>query len=225
MKDLTIIFLTVNKVPAEWADYHRKVLEEAIEDSPIITISKEPLDLGTNLIQDGPINTSNIYYQMLRGAKLASTPYIAVAEDDVLYSKDHFNCFRPRLDEFAYNMTRWGIFTWGEPTYSWKDRITNSAFIGPRELTIKALEERFAKYPDGTPEGRTGELGRRMIEDRLGLSHYKCVKFNSTVPIVDFNHCYSLDPLERNQRKKMGPLKAFDIPYWGRADELVQKFL
>jgi len=186
INDLTIIFLTVNKVPKQWAEYHKKVLLEAIGDMPVITIAREKLDWGhINLVQEGEIGDNQIYTQMLRGAKLAKTPYIAMAEDDTLYPKEHFIQFRPQLDEFAYNNARWGLFAWGEPMYHWRHRIVNSTFIGPVELTIKALEERYEKYPDGTPEFLAGELGRPIVERRLGLPSYKLVEFYSTVAIID----------------------------------------
>ncbi len=224
MIDLTVLFLTVNKVPQKWAAYHKEVLVKAAEDYPIITISREPMDWGLNLIQDAPISSSNVYRQMLRGAKLATTPYIAVAEDDALYSWEHFHSFRPKMDEFAYNSCRWGMMTWGEPSYFWTDRISNLTFLGPTELTIKALEERFAKYPDGTPGEITGELGRKQIEQVSKLPSYKSVWFGTAIPVVYFNHDYSMDPLESSHRKRRSMLRALDIPYWGRAEDLVRRF-
>ena len=224
MQDITILFLTVNKLSSQWVKYQKKVLLEAIGDTPIITISKKPLDWGINIIQDKPICSSNVYWQMLRGAKIAKTPYIAIAEDDVLYSKEHFT-FRPKLDEFAYNMNYWGLFTWGEPTYFWGYRIVNSTLIAPRDLLINVLEERFTKYPDGTPEGRTGEVARYGIESKLGLPHYKYIPFYSTIASVKFHHNHSLDILERNHRKRMAPIRAYSIPYWKEAKELVKKFI
>lgn len=225
MQDLTILFLTVNKVPEGWAEYHKKVLLEAANGFPIITISKKPLDWGTvNIIQNEPISSANIYRQVLRGAKIATTPFIAIAEDDVLYNVEHFANFRPPKDTFAYNMYRWGIFTWGEPTYFWNDRIHNAEMVAPRELAIDALEERFAKYPGDSSVGRDGELGKNRIEKQLGLTLRNSVKFCTTVPIIAFNHDYSIDPLELNHKKRMGTIRAFDIPLWGRAEELVKKF-
>jgi hypothetical protein len=225
MTDLSILFLTVNKVPEKWAKYQREVLMKAIGNTPLITISRVSMDWGTNIIQEEPFNSSNIYKQMLRGAKMAKTPYIAVAEDDALYPAEHFKNFRPKLDEFAYNSCRWGTLSWGEPTYFWADRISNLTFIGPRELTIKALEERFAKYPNGTPEDSTGELGRKQIEARLRLPSYKVVWFGTTIPVVYFCHDYSLDPLDKNHKKRRAMLRAYDIPYWGKASELQKKFV
>lgn len=222
--DLTIIMLTANRVPKGWAAFHKEKLLEAAGSFPIITISREPLDWGINILQTEPYGISNIYYQMLKGAKIATTPYIAVAEDDVLYPKEHFE-YRPPEGVFAYNMNRFNVFRWSKvPTYFWKDRIGNSTFIGHRDLTIEALEERFNKYPDGTPERYTGEIGRANIEGKLGISRRKAIWFETEISVVKVDHELGIDRLARTHRKGMGSLRAYDIPYWGKAEEIVKKF-
>lgn len=224
-KDITIIFLTANKVPKGWAAFHKEKLLEATGNTPIITISKEPLDWGINVIQKEPYGISNVYWQLLRGAKMAKTKYIAVVEDDTLYPKEHFE-FRPPLDTFAYNRNKFGLFTWGVPTFYWYDRFKNSTLVAPRELTVEALEERFAKYPKGTPESAhfTGELGRNNIEKNLGVTLRKSMWFTTGVSIVNLDHEFGIDHLGRTHRKAMGMLRAYEIPYWGRAEDIVKKF-
>lgn len=224
MKDLTIIFLTVNKVPLKWAEYQKQILLEAVGDTHIITISKKPLDWGTNIIQTELECLSNLYWQMLKGAKVAKTPYIAIAEDDALYHKEHFK-FRPPLNSFAYNMNRCGLFTWGVPTYFWKGRVTSSVMIAPRELTIEAIEEKFKKYPNGIPNGIAGEMGRHNVEEKQGVTLRNLVEFRTTISVVDFNHDFSIDPTQRSHRKRMGMIRAYDIPHWGRAEKLVKYFI
>lgn len=221
--DITIIMLTANKVPKKWAEFHKEKLLEAAGTSSIITISREPLDWGINILQTEPYGISNIYFQLLKGAKLAETDYIGVAEDDILYPKEHFE-YHPPLDTFAYNMNRFNVFTWGKPTYFWKNRMGNSTLIAPRKLTIEALEERFAKYPNGTPPGFTGELGRVNIEDKLGVTRRKSAWFSTEISIVKIDHELGIDRLARTHRKGMGILRAYDIPYWGKAEDIVKKF-
>lgn len=224
MKDLTAIFLTVNEVPEKWAAYHRQVLLEAIGDSPLISISKKPMDLGINILQTEPRSYSNVYRQILKGAKMAITDFIAVVEDDTLYSPDHF-LFRPQKDEFAYNMNHWSVYTWGKATYSWKPRRGNYSLVAPRLLVIEALEERFAKYPDGTPDDITGEMGRAMIEKKMRITVRKAVEYYSKISIINFAHDNGFDYLQKNHRKAFGNLLAYDIPHWGKAEELRQKFV
>lgn len=221
--NMTIIMLTANRVPKKWAQFHKQKLLEAAGNSPIITISREPLDWGINLLDTEPYTPSNIYFQLLRGAKTAETDYIAVAEDDTLYPRDHFE-YRPPSDTFGYNMNRFGLFTWGKPTYFWKDRISNSTLIAPRKLAIEALEERFNKYPHGTPPHFTGELGRPNIEDKLGVSHRKTTWFSTEISVLRIDHELGIDRLSQTHRKGMGILRAYDIPYWGKAEDIVKKF-
>lgn len=217
-KDLTIIFLTCNKLPKKWAEFHKQTLLREAKGFPIITVSREPTDIGINLIQDGAISVSTIYRQILRASKLATTPYIAIVEDDTIYPRDHFVSFRP--ETFAYNMTRWNLFTWGNPTYHYKDRATNLTLIAPRELVIKCLEERYEKYPNGSKY--EGEMGKKMVEDNLGLPHYESVKWNSTLPVLSLQHVHSIDDRENRMVKRMGFLRAFDIPHWGRAEDILK---
>src|ERR1700685_875942 len=150
--DLTVIYLTANQEPEHWATYQRTTLQIAAFDFPIITVSRKPLDWGdTNLLDEGKKSHLNMYKQMLRAAKLATTPYIAAAEDDALYHSSHFTDFRPPLDAFAYDMHRWRLFTWqDDPWYNWTNRVSNCVGILPRELFIEAWEERLAKFPGDT---------------------------------------------------------------------------
>jgi len=216
--------LTANRVPDGWAKYHKEKLLEAAGTSPIITISRKPLDWGVNLLDTEEYKISNIYFQLLRGAKEATTDFIAVAEDDTLYPKEHFE-YRPPKDSFAYNKNRFGVFRWSRrPTYFWKDRISNSTLVAPRKLTIEALEERFNKYPNGTPSYYTGELGRPNIEKKLGVRHYKSNWFSTEVSVVRVDHEEGIDRLSRTHRKRMGILQAYDIPYWGKAEDIISKF-
>jgi hypothetical protein len=217
MGDLTVLFLTVNKVPDYWVIYHKWTLLDAIGDSPLIIISKRPMDWGSlNIIQEEEPSVSNIYRQILKGARLANTPYIAIAEDDTLYHKDHFK-FRPPMDTYGYDGHRWGLFTWGKPVFYYKDRVSNAAMIAPRHLVISALEERFEKYPNNN----IGELGK---EKGTTINRQKSMNFWPDVGMIFFSHVNSLDPTEQHKSKRPGTVQAYEIPYWGRAEELVKNW-
>lgn len=235
--DLTCLFLTVNKVP--WMEYHNKILLEAIGNYPLITISAEPMNLpGIQLRQSKEQSHDKIYRLMLRGAKLATTPYIAMIEDDMLYSKDHFE-LRPPLDTFGYNWNRWSLFTWGEPTYSFKRRFCNGCSILPRLEMIDALEERFAKWKE-IPHVLNGELGYEKVEKNLGVKVRKSMPMYSKTPVVQIHHIYgtpgigkpksmlkpgdTVDLEARKIRKRMGFIRAYEIDYWGRSEELIKHF-
>ena len=233
MEDLTIIYLTTNRVPEEWAKFQREKLLEAVGDTKIISLSREPMDFGENILQTGDVRTENIFYQLLRGAKQAKTDFIAVAEDDTLYPKEHFEV---RAEAFCYNSNRWCLYTWGEPVYHLKTWIrTNAVMVGPREMAIESLEERFAKHPIDSknfPLAVSKELGH--AEKRLGITPRRNVDYKSSTPVVQFDHDYWTSgvvrsnnferELERHRKKNYGDIKAYDIPVWGKASELVKKF-
>lgn len=224
MKDLTVIYLTANQIPESFAEYQRKILLEAIGDYPLISISRKPIDFGKNLIDAGEICASNVYRIMLRGAKEASTEYVAIAEDDTLYPKEHFDLFRPDKDTFAYNQNRFALFSWGTPTYSWRNRKTNATLIAPRKLLIEALEERFAKYSQNIPDEFCGELGRERVEKNLRVTLRKSVEFFSDISVIQINHEMGIDGTARRHTKRLGSIKAYDIPFWGQAKDLIKNF-
>lgn len=224
-KDLTVIFLTQNLLPDNWNKYHQKILLEAMGDADLITVSRKPMELpGINIIQTEPSSPSNVYWQMLKAAKIAKTKYIAIAEDDTLYVQDHFNHI-PSDDTFEYNFSHWSLFVWlKEPQYGFRHRKGNYSMIANRELVIEALEERFSKYPNGTPPESTGELGRWRSDKQLGLTKRKAEDFYTSNPIINFNHEFGLDDRARRHQKTIGSLRAYDIPYWGKAKDLVKHF-
>jgi hypothetical protein len=225
MKDLTVLFITANEVPSSFAKIQLQHLMTATGDYPLITISRQPMNLGENILDTYPKSYLNIYRQMLVGAKHATTDYVAIAEDDVFYCPEHFNFYRPAPDTFAYNQNRFALFTWGEPIYSMRNRKSNCSLIAPRELMIEALEERFAKYPgDSMPAQYTGELGRKKLEHNLGVTERRSVEVYSGVSIIQFNHQAATEGIQVTRKKRLGQIKAYDIPHWGKASDLVKEY-
>lgn len=221
--DLTIIYLTASLIPENFANFQRKTLVDSIGGAPIISVSRKPISFGKNILDDGVKCTDNIYRQMLRAAKLATTPFIAIAEDDTLYNSDHFIFYRPPADTFAYNKNRLALFTWGKPMYNWRNRKSNCTLIAPRELLVASLTERFAKWPKQIPDKIVGELGRGRVEKNLGVTQRKSIEVFSDISVIQYNHNFASENAQRAHRKKPGPIRAYDIPYWGKAEDLVKK--
>lgn len=226
-EDLTVIFLSLNELPEEWNKFQQQTLLNSIGDTAIISVTRLPTIIGENcinLIQTEPRSSSNVYWQILKACNLAKTTYIAIAECDSLYPPSHFY-FRPDLDTCAYNQHHWSLFSWGTPMYGWRNRKGNYTMICSRELVIKTLTERFTKYPEGTPEHKTGEIGRERIEKHLGLTPVKTIEFSSKdAAVININHVFGLDDRQRRKHKTLGTILAKDIPYWGPATELIKNF-
>src|SRR3990167_3717549 len=52
MGDLTVVFITASEIRERFAEYQRRVLREAAKGYPIISVSRKPLDFGTNILDD-----------------------------------------------------------------------------------------------------------------------------------------------------------------------------
>lgn len=225
--DLTIIYYTANRLKPFFAENVRKQLVKAADGIPIISVSHQPMNFGTNIcVGTGVYSAMQIYRQILIGAKAAKTKYIAMAEDDTLYSPEHFRTYMPKDDEFAYNFCRWSIYTWvSPPTYSLKYRRVMSTLVAPRALTIEALEERFTKYPTEASLKNLevfSEFGK--YEKILGVTPRKSVDYRSYVPCIVFSHEEALGWNVLGKKKRMGQLRAYDIPVWGRAEDVLKNF-
>lgn len=227
MQDLTIIYITANVISDFFGRNMREHLLVAANSAPMIVVSKKPVDFwanfSDNIILEGDVSHFNIYRQALAGAKAAKTKYIAIAEDDVLYSPEHFKR-RPSRGKFAYNIACWGMYTWIEPaTFSYRAmgaRRNHGMLICERELYIEAMEERFAKYPDDDEKMREIWAEPGKYEEHLGVTVRESETFYTLPANVKFSHSEELSYHTIGRRKRQGELRALEIDYWGRAENI-----
>jgi hypothetical protein len=217
--DLTLLYITAQRLPASWQIWHRRHIDAF--GWPVFQIGRTSGDL----LDTEPRSYCNIYRQMLRGCHAVSTPFVAMAEDDVLYTSSHFTLRPPDGQAVVYNRHRWALFTWGPAIYSWRDRVSNCSLIAPRAMLIDALEERFAKHPNGWPEHATGEVGRDRVERQLGVTLRRSEELYSREAIIQINHTTATEDRQRRKRKALGPIQAVDIPHWGHASVVRSQFL
>lgn len=217
--DITICYYSANHAPQEFMNKTLEQLRVSADGIPIISVTHQPVDLGTNIVVELERSHFNIYRQALIGAQVATTPWIAMAEDDVLYSPEHFK-YRPRKAPFAYNLGYWGIYTWQDPPiYNYKGRRNLDSLICDRKKFIEAMEERFAKYPnDEANKDLWAEPGK--YERQLGVTPQETEAFYSQPPNIKFSHQTELSFEGLGTRKRAGELRATEIPYWGKASEI-----
>lgn len=216
MSDITAVYYTANVIPDKFAQDVRSQLAYASGGIPIISVSHKPLDFGQNVVVDMPRHHLSIYRQALVGAKEAKTKYIALCEDDVLYSPEHFKR-RAQPGKFAYNVAYWGIYTWSNPpVFSWKGRRNLSQLICERDSFIQVVEERLALPNDG--EIVWGEPGK--YEAKLGLTVNETETFYTHPANIMFSHETALAFGNLGTRKRIGELQATELPYWGLAKDI-----
>lgn len=209
--DLTCIFYTAGRIPSAFYKSTHNQLMKALDGIPIIEVRKP---------DDIPRSHFQIYRQALQGAKQATTKYIAMAEDDVMYSPNHFD-YRPKSAPFAYNLGYWGIYTWQDPPiYNYKGRRNMDSLICDREAFIEAMEERFDRYPNPTLEIKDIWAEPGKYERQLGVRQCMTEVFYSQPPNVKFSHPTELSFQGLGTRKRAGELRAYDVPFWGSAYEM-----
>lgn len=220
-QDLSVVYYTANVAPNGFTEVVRKLILDVASDIPIISVSHEPLDFGKNIVVDLPRHHLSIYRQALIGARAAKTKYIALCEDDVLYSSEHFK-YRPSPGRFAYNLGHWGIYTWREPLFSWKGRRNLAHLICERDLFIEAMEERFARHPENEAVDLRLWAEPGKYERQLGVTVRETETFYTNPPNIVFSHETALSYGGLGKRKRLGELRATEIPYWGRAEEVIK---
>lgn len=224
--EITIIYYTADVIPEPFGGKVRDQLLRSADGIPIISVSQKPLNLGRNIcVGDIGRSALNIYRQALIGAKEAKTKYVAMAEDDALYSPSHFRFIPPKDDTFYYDRNIWGIYTWIKPPiFSYKGRRNLWALVCERNLFIRAMEERFAKYPSDSaiPLRFWGEPGK--YENHLGVKVNKSEFYYADEPSINFSHPYALGYLSLGKRKRLGGKRTEKLEYWGSADKIMKEY-
>ena len=254
-KDLTVVYYTSNYLDTEnpvFLANTKKQLVKAIGDLPLIVVSFKPVERFegytgsfTNLVAGrdfAPVRKGrhhlNIYYQIMVGAKYATTKYVAMAEDDILYSYDHFHS--PEIDNwsksgrnsFLYDMNKVSLFTWTKPpmfSFRSKRRVVNQ-LISPTILLYEAMSERFLKLDEmlsaGMKEERIlhywGDPGR--YEHSLGVTFRESEEYYSSSPSIVFTHPKAYGYLNHGKHKRLGDIRIIELYEWGRAEDILKQW-
>ncbi len=240
MNDLTIIYYTSNHLEQTnpWFLHNtKKALIKASGGLPIISVSHKPVYLEYEnhkniLFKAKSRSHLNIYEQLMIGAMHAKTKYVAMAEDDILYSKEHFHSKMPRDNCFLYDMNKLSLFTWTKPPlFSFRhNRKVVNQLIAPKDYLVEAMNERFKRVDELLAKGKPlerilkffGDPGR--YEKHLGVTVRETDTFMSTCPSIVFSHEHAFGYLSQGSRKRLGDLRINEVPYWGRAEEVLKQF-
>ena len=235
--DLTIIYYTSNQLEATnpyFVGNTKAQLLKATDGLPIVIVSHKPTMFGTNStnICIGDVGRSHLklYNQILIGCKAAKTKYVAMAEDDIFYSYQHFHIELPKSDYLLFDMNKWSVFTWIKPPqYTYRDRMVVNQLIAPRDYLVEALEERFARVKELLKTRKEediikywGDPGR--YEALLGVTVRKREHFFSSVPSIVFTHENAFGFLNHGTHKRVGNPRAYDIPVWGKASDIMKLY-
>ena len=75
----------------------------------VVSVSRQPIDLGRNVVMDIPRCSESIFKQILKGLKHCKAEVIYLCEHDILYRPSHFWFTPPRKDRLYYNQNFWYV--------------------------------------------------------------------------------------------------------------------
>lgn len=212
MNDLTIIYYTANREDPEFERQVQEILKKNAGDTPIISVSQKPIDLGTNIcVGDIGISDQNAHRQFQLGAKHATTRFVCSAEADFLYPPEYFQ-FRPTRDDVPYRADNLYILFRRGPFFP-KHTSEGATMVG-RTFIIDWIERELAgrgMWHDGIESHEE----RPMMFDRN-----KYEQFHTTNPIVTFKTAKGMH--DQSPYSKNGQTR--NLPYWGDADNLRKQF-
>lgn len=209
----TIIYYTSNR---EKPEFEKKIidnLKKSCGDTPIISVSHVPIDLGINIcVGKHDACNHNLFRQIQIGAKLATTPFVIHAESDCLYPKEYFNFELEDINESYKLDNNYILNEWGVNEYSgyYQKEFGTFAQITGRLHLIKEIDEVLKDRPfwDVKRKERPLELFRRW---RWKMIHNK-------LPVVSLK---TFDGMSKHTKIIEPPVDF--IPYWGNANILRER--
>jgi hypothetical protein len=208
--DKTIIYYSSCTEDPAFEQRIRDDLVKKAGDIPIISVSRKPIDLGTNIcVGEQPVCYSNEWKQLLIGLKAATTRFCMTAEADCLYPEDYFNFVPPEEDTVYYYDNIYMV--WKFKNGFWKKTgHCEGAEICGREYWISRLEKLLPDTWEPLPLDDANQLVKRFFPNE---------KLWSGDPVISFK---TRDGLSYRTTFVNNKLK--ELPYWGTIEE-VKKIL
>jgi hypothetical protein len=214
MSDKTIIYYSANTEDPVFEQRIKDDLVEKAGDIPIISVTRKPIDLGTNIcIGEKPVCYTNEWRQLLIGLKAANTKFCMTAEADCLYHPDYFT-FTPLVEDMIhYYDNLWIVWKRHNGFYRKTGHCEGAEMCG-REYWVSRLESVLQKYA-----GDGWEPCERALETKIVTKFFPEERLFGGGPIISFK---SGDGVSR--RTTFINEKIKEIPYWGEIKPLKRKY-
>jgi hypothetical protein len=212
--DRTVIYYTANQEKPEFEQRIIRSLRHASRGVPIVSVSQQPMNLGTNIcVGDVGRSPRNAFRQLQVGAMAAKTRYVCPAEADMLYPKKFFQFVPPRDDVFYLASPLYVCFCQRgiKRYFAPKPKGSESAMVVNREFLIAKIQALLGESPKWNRED----------EDKLWLVYRQPKEaFRLSIPVVTFktnNNMHRRTPHDLSNR-------SVDIPHYGNAASLIRRY-
>jgi hypothetical protein len=217
MLDKSIVYYTGN------GDYPK--LEEAVRDTitrhsdgmPIVSVSHQPLDFGTNICV-GPLQQSpeHVFMQLRLGAQAATSKYVCVCEADTLYPEQFFRFDPPRSDTYYYPKD--GYITWTGRGFYWEKRLRELTGIVAREHLLRVLgvmQEKWFGTQKSVESGYDSVLRIDKVIKKAGKVEH--VDLGDVVTLKTDRGMHMSSPHSRNNKRR-------SLQEWGSVRDMWKKY-
>lgn len=208
--DRTIIFYSAN---TEHPIFERRIMDDLVKkagDIPIISVTRKPVDLGTNIcVGETPVCYTNGWRQLLVGLKAAKTRYCITAEADCLYPEEYFRFTPERDDLMHYYDNLWMVWRKHNGFFRKTGHCEGAEMCG-REFWISRLEPLL---------GEGWEPGTRKWESWVVRQFFPEEGLFDGPPVISFK-----TGLGVSYRTTFINQKIKEIPYWGHIRQVKRIF-
>jgi hypothetical protein len=215
--DVTVVYYTANREAPTFARKIQQTLLETIEGLPLVSVSQQPIDFGTNICV-GAVGASsqNAYRQLQIGALEAKTRFVCTAEADMLYPRSYFEFVPPQEDTGYLASPLWILFAqrgFGK-VFCEKPRGSEAAMVVGRACLIDGIERILSGY--GTwgmldANGDTFPYLMRTIPQK---------RFAVDAPVITIK-------TDQNMHRKTPhdpQSKVRSLAPWGEAHDLIRRY-
>ena len=238
-----LVYYSDCRADPQLLDLSRRQMRHASGDLPIVSVTLQPVDFGTNLVLDRPRGIATMFRQILLGLEHLEADIAFLVEHDCLYHRSHFDFTPPRADVYYYNEHTWKVdVVTGQALFYYTKQT--SGLCAHRDLLVEHYRRRLAKMAEQAAEfAARGEavkhegFTRRMgfepgcHPEPRGVDNYAAARWMSPVPNIDLRHADNLTASRwsqsdfRDPQACLGWRLADEVPGWGRTKGRMAEFL
>ena len=212
----SIIYYTSNR---ENMSFERKVRETILENCgglPIVSVSQEPLDFGTNIcVGDVGASGFNCFRQIQIALREVKTEFVIATEADCLYPPDYFQ-YRPERNDVCYRNSNLYVMPDKRDFYFYKKEGATHAQIMDTKCYLDRLNELFKDAPLWSTEEMNFPRERHHRVDIFDEVEH----FNTKNPVVQIKTHKGLRYYTHSDRTPI-----YTLPYWGDGKVIRKKYL
>lgn len=194
--------------------FEQRIIDDLLKKGggiPIISVSRKPMKLGTNIcVGEQPISYTSEWKQLLIGLKAAKTEFCIAAEADCMYPKEYFS-FTPPENNMMYNYNNiWMVWKRHNGFYK-KYGYCEGAQMCGREYWIERLEPLLPKEWKPYTREEENKLVQKIFLDR---------KEWTGDPVISFKTGDGVSSRTTYDNKS----KVQELAPWGKLEEVKKIF-